>query len=102
MRGFSFSVFKIPQSKIFSFSLFERFLISAQITTFPKVLICKALSKKPASILDKTVRKSRLVHLAEMEGFEPPHALRRLPDFESGPFSHLGTSPYFTSSDIMP
>ena len=29
-----------------------------------------------------------------MEGFEPPHALRRLPDFESGPFSHLGTSPY--------
>ena len=31
--------------------------------------------------------------MAEMEGFEPPHALRRLPDFESGPFSHLGTSP---------
>ena len=62
MRGFSFSVFKIPQSKIFSFSLFERFLISAQITTSPKVLICKALSKTPALILDKTVRKSRLVH----------------------------------------
>ena len=61
MRGFSFSVFKIPQSKIFSFSLFERFLISAQITTSPKVLICKALSKTPALILDKTVRKSRLV-----------------------------------------
>ena len=72
MRGFSFSVFKIPQSKIFSFSLFERFLISAQITTFPKVLICKALSKKPASILDKTVRKSRLVHLVEVGGVEPP------------------------------
>ena len=35
--------------------------------------------------------------LAEMEGFEPPHALRRLPDFESGPFSHLGTSPDMTS-----
>ena len=32
--------------------------------------------------------------LAEMEGFEPPHALRRLADFESAPFSHLGTSPY--------
>lgn len=31
--------------------------------------------------------------LAEMEGFEPPHALRRLPDFESGPFNRLGTSP---------
>ena len=31
--------------------------------------------------------------LAEMEGFEPPHALRRLADFESAPFSHLGTSP---------
>ena len=37
--------------------------------------------------------------LAEMEGFEPPHALRRLPDFESGPFSHLGTSP---SNPICP
>ena len=33
--------------------------------------------------------------LAEMEGFEPPHALRRLADFESAPFSHLGTSPYW-------
>ena len=32
-------------------------------------------------------------NLAEMEGFEPPHALRRLADFESAPFSHLGTSP---------
>ena len=32
-------------------------------------------------------------YLAEMEGFEPPHALRRLADFESAPFSHLGTSP---------
>ena len=31
--------------------------------------------------------------LAEMEGFEPPHVLRRLADFESAPFSHLGTSP---------
>ena len=31
--------------------------------------------------------------MAEMEGFEPPHALRRLPDFESGPFNRLGTSP---------
>ena len=34
--------------------------------------------------------------LAEMEGFEPPHALRRLADFESAPFSHLGTSPCAT------
>ena len=33
------------------------------------------------------------VFLAEMEGFEPPHVLRRLADFESAPFSHLGTSP---------
>ena len=33
------------------------------------------------------------LHMAEMEGFEPPHALRRLADFESAPFSHLGTSP---------
>ena len=31
--------------------------------------------------------------LAEMEGFEPPHAFRRLADFESAPFSRLGTSP---------
>ena len=34
-----------------------------------------------------------VLFLAEMEGFEPPHALRRLADFESAPFSHLGTSP---------
>ncbi len=33
------------------------------------------------------------VLLAEMEGFEPPHAFRRLADFESAPFSRLGTSP---------
>ena len=32
--------------------------------------------------------------MAEMEGFEPPHVLRRLADFESAPFSRLGTSPY--------
>ena len=34
-----------------------------------------------------------VILMAEMEGFEPPHALRRLADFESAPFSHLGTSP---------
>ena len=39
--------------------------------------------------------------LAEMEGFEPPHAFRRLADFESAPFSHLGTSPY-RNADIIP
>ena len=39
-----------------------------------------------------TPRKG-MAFLAEMEGFEPPHALRRLADFESAPFSHLGTSP---------
>ena len=42
----------------------------------------------------KRDRQCLSLFLAEMEGFEPPHALRRLPDFESGPFSHLGTSPY--------
>ena len=38
--------------------------------------------------------------LAEMEGFEPPHAFRRLSDFESEPFRHFGTSPHgsFSSS----
>ena len=54
-----------------------------------------------AYLLSKNViKKKQDIHirmscffLAEMEGFEPPHALRRLPDFESGPFSHLGTSP---------
>lgn len=35
----------------------------------------------------------RFDFMAEMEGFEPPRALRRLADFESAPFSHLGTSP---------
>ena len=29
----------------------------------------------------------------EMEGFEPSRRRTDLPDFESGPFSHLGTSP---------
>ena len=41
--------------------------------------------------------------MAEMEGFEPPHALRRLADFESAPFSHLGTSPqrsYYISEGL--
>ena len=37
-----------------------------------------------------------VLFLAEMEGFEPPHALRRLADFDSAPFSHLGTSPETT------
>ena len=42
--------------------------------------------------------------MAEMEGFEPPHALRRLPDFESGPFNHLGTPPFIEnrSPDLQP
>ena len=30
----------------------------------------------------------------EMEGFEPSRVVKRLPHFECGPFSHLGTSPY--------
>ena len=38
--------------------------------------------------------------LAEMEGFEPPHAFRRLADFESAPFSRLGTSPYLPAHYI--
>ena len=29
----------------------------------------------------------------EMEGFEPSRVVKRLPHFECGPFSHLGTSP---------
>ena len=43
--------------------------------------------------LEKTIPQKGMAFLAEMEGFEPPHALRRLADFESAPFSHLGTSP---------
>ena len=42
---------------------------------------------------ENTPRMECVFFLAEMEGFEPPHALRRLADFESAPFSHLGTSP---------
>ena len=47
-------------------------------------------------IIEKTAQivKSRRFCVAEMEGFEPPHAFRRLSDFESEPFSHLGTSPF--------
>lgn len=62
MRVFSFPVFKIPHFQIFSFSLFGFFIISSKISSFPKGLIYKGLSKKPALILDKIVRKSRLVH----------------------------------------
>ena len=39
--------------------------------------------------------------VAEMEGFEPPHTLRCLSDFESEPFSHLGTSPYSLCVDTI-
>ena len=44
--------------------------------------------------LEKPYPRKGMAFLAEMEGFEPPHALRRLADFESAPFSHLGTSPF--------
>ncbi len=48
------------------------------------------ISSIPAN---KNCRPKAAFLLAEMEGFEPPHALQRLADFESAPFSHLGTSP---------
>ena len=42
----------------------------------------------------RTWSQSKLCdHVAEMEGFEPPRRLPDLSDFESEPFSHLGTSP---------
>ena len=47
----------------------------------------------PRISANKNSRPKAAFLLAEMEGFEPPHALRRLADFESAPFSHLGTSP---------
>ena len=50
--------------------------------------------KSPIDDKNTHIPKGIWVFLAEMEGFEPPHALRRLADFESAPFSHLGTSPY--------
>ena len=34
-----------------------------------------------------------LAFFTEMMGFEPMRRRTDLPDFESGPFSHLGTSP---------
>ena len=47
----------------------------------------------PTYKISRSKRYKACSDVAEMEGFEPPHALRRLPDFESGPFSRLGTSP---------
>ena len=47
----------------------------------------------PIDVKNPNTPEGVLGFLAEMEGFEPPHALRRLADFESAPFSHLGTSP---------
>ena len=35
--------------------------------------------------------------MAEMWGFEPQRQRTDLPDFESGPFNHLGTSPYIVN-----
>ena len=32
--------------------------------------------------------------MAEKEGFEPPRDVNHLPVFKTGPFSHLGISPY--------
>ena len=56
--------------------------------------LCIQMDSKPFSIsANKNSRPKAAFLLAEMEGFEPPHALRRLADFESAPFSHLGTSP---------
>ena len=49
--------------------------------------------KSPIDVKNPNTPEGVLGFLAEMEGFEPPHALRRLADFESAPFSHLGTSP---------
>ena len=49
--------------------------------------------KSPIDVKNPNTPKGVFGFLAEMEGFEPPHALRRLADFESAPFSHLGTSP---------
>ena len=49
--------------------------------------------KSPIGAKNPNTPEGVLGFLAEMEGFEPPHALRRLADFESAPFSHLGTSP---------
>ena len=50
-------------------------------------------SKSPIDVKNPDTPQGVSGFLAEMEGFEPPHALRRLADFESAPFSHLGTSP---------
>lgn len=37
----------------------------------------------------------------EMEGFEPSRVVKRLPHFECGPFSHLGTSPYKINAFVV-
>ena len=37
---------------------------------------------------------SRDIKMAEKEGFEPPRDFHHLPVFKTGPFNHLGISPY--------
>ena len=65
-------------------------MILTTVTGFPKSFIYRALSKKPALIPEITVRKSRLVHLAEKEGFEPSRPFRGLHDFQSCALDQLG------------
>ncbi len=52
------------------------------------------MGSNPYSAKNIPTPKGVGIFLAEMEGFEPPHAFRRLADFESAPFSRLGTSPW--------
>lgn len=42
-----------------------------------------------------------IYHITEMKGFEPLRRRTDLPDFESGPFSLLGTSPVCNSTDYI-
>ena len=37
---------------------------------------------------------SRDIKMAEKEGFEPPRDFHHLPVFKTGPFNHLGISPF--------
>ena len=61
-ESFLVSCVQNPAFSNFFIFTFGFFIISSKISSFPKGLIYKGLSKKPALILDKIVRKSRLVH----------------------------------------
>ena len=53
----------------------------------------KALKTRRNPFFDKNVRKAGFIHMAEMEGFEPPDGLTRQLISSQPRYDHFDTSP---------